>query len=65
MGVEVDRGWLRLRMPRSSERRYIYLNLPDEPKYRAIAHEIAQREQERIFQRWGESFGLDFLSPQS
>lgn len=65
VGVESDRGWLRLRMPRSHQPRYIYLNLPDEPQFRKIANELAQKEQDKLFQQqWGE-IGLDFLLPQS
>ncbi len=45
VGIESNRGWLRLRLPRSvspeGKQKYIYLNLPDNGNSRDIAREKA------------------------
>jgi hypothetical protein len=45
VGIESNRGWLRLRLPRSAspegKQKYIYLNLPDNGDSRDIAREKA------------------------
>ncbi|WP_156823706.1 hypothetical protein [Oscillatoria acuminata] len=45
VGIESNRGWLRLRLPRTAsptgKQQYIYLNLPDNGNSRDIAREKA------------------------
>lgn len=48
VGVEADRGFLRLRLPRQSTKRYLYLNLPDSPENRAIAQRLAEEKNREI-----------------
>ncbi len=50
VGVESNGGWLRLRLPRNFEKRYIYLNLADTEENRAIAESLAERKNREIFQ---------------
>lgn len=48
VGVEADRGNLRLRFPSTFPKRYLYLSLPDSPENRAIAQKLAEEKNQEI-----------------
>jgi hypothetical protein len=58
VGVESDRGNLRLRFPPRFPKRYLYLNLPDSPENRAIAQKLAEEKNREIQQTQIESLNF-------
>ncbi|MCT7955730.1 hypothetical protein [Laspinema palackyanum] len=58
IGIESDRGYLRLRFPPQFFKRYLYLNLPDSPQNRAIAQKLAEEKNQEIQQAQIESLNF-------